>query len=206
MQMRNPGEERVGTDWKPTIKLIPVLRLNAEVLLKKFFFKVSLSLLWFRSSHQAFLAGTPQQLSPFGPSLCSLPPPVDVAFWLLPWFPAPPGSLCQDLDFDYLLSLPVARSINYLFPSLDLASKTPTQTGRPTGARLVHTVPQVATRWQCQTTLHLLMGAWGCWVVRPIGACWKEEGLLMTRKEVIFYLWRYAKISKPGIHTLVNYS
>lgn len=109
-------------------------------------------------------------------------------------FPASPGSLCQDLDFDHLLPLPAATGINCLSPSLDLASRMLSNPGGRPNKRSVHIVSQVATRWHYQTILYLLIGGLGWWVVKAIDV-WKEQegGLLMTRKEIILYFWGYAK-------------
>ena len=87
--MRKALKKGVRTDCVLTIKLLPALRLNAELppTQKK---TNSPSLLWFRSSLQVFPAGTPLQTSLFGPSPCSLSTPVNGAFGLLPRFPRQP--------------------------------------------------------------------------------------------------------------------
>ena len=107
-------------------------------------------------------------------------------------FPHTPGKPLPGLGFwfDYLLSLPVATGRSCLFPSLDLANP-----GRRCNRRPVPTVPQVATRWHCQTVLHLLMGGRGeegvgMWVVRT-GKCLPEGGsrITLNKKSSIFFFF-----------------
>lgn len=96
--------------------MIPDPTLNAAGPLRK---KKSPSICF--GSGALSQAGTALQGSPFGPSPCCLSTPGDVDFGSFLGSQLPQAALCQDLDFDYTLSLPVATGIKCLFPSPDLA-------------------------------------------------------------------------------------
>lgn len=116
--MRKPLKKAARNDRKPTIKLISAQRTECRQSSKGekekvpflCFGSAALSLqleLLYRHLSLDLVLAVYQLL---GIQL----------FWLLPYFPAPAGSLCQDLDLHYLLSLPVPSGINCLFPSLNL--------------------------------------------------------------------------------------
>ena len=87
----------------------------------------------------------------------------------------------------YLFSLPVASGINCLFPSLDLASRIPTQTAGSTGRDQFIQFPRQPPDGTVSRD-HLTPRGLGWWVVTAIGACWKEEVVLLTaRQEVTFH-------------------
>lgn len=92
--------------------------------------------------------------------ICSLSTPVNVAFWLLPCFRAPPASLCQDFDFDDLLSLPVATGISCLFPNLDQASRILSQAGGATEETKFLQFPRWPPDGTVRPSYTYLLGGW----------------------------------------------
>lgn len=200
MQLRKPLKNGFLSYIMIICKLVPDPRLNADGPLREK--KVSLSLLQFGSSLTVWNSFA--DISFWTWSLLSINY-CGCRFWLLPCFPAPPGSLCQDMDFDYLLSLPVATH-KLLFPKLGSGFQDTNPSWRSNRKRLVHTVPQVASRWQCHTIFHLFhLFNQGVWMLGSRNKCLIERGLITHKKRsYISLVGLYKKISKPGIHNLVT--
>lgn len=187
--MRKPLKESVRNDWKSTIKLISAQRLNAdspvrEKKKKRFPFfalvlKLSLSR-WNSFMDISLWTRSLLSINSWGYSLSDS--------FLISQLPQ--GSLCQDVDLYYLLSLLVASGKNCLFPKSEFGFQDTNPDWRFTRKRLIHTVPQVATRWHYPTrpSFTYLPRGLGWWEVGMVGRRILERGSRIKHNKKLSYI------------------
>lgn len=134
--MRKLLKKGVRNYWKSTIKLISAQRLNARQSIKgSGALSLQLEILCRCLSLDLVLAV--YQLLEIQP------------FWLLPYFPTSVGSPCQDLRLVLSSLFACCFRHKLLVPKPGSGFQDTNLDWRFT--RLIHTVPQVATRWHCPT-------------------------------------------------------